>query len=179
MPCLRGSALPRLRPDLWSTWVMRRGALTLAGLLLGMSIASCGEDGSLTTTGATPSTVAGTVEASDPMAICDQYPPRVEEGWVTVRAETATAEQVAAWQEEIARRSGGGIVSQYRQRPPSEELTVCLYWGSVPAPGGPRSMTLPPYDASTWVIDSYGHGMPDTAGWTTSLTELPSDVVGH
>lgn len=148
-----------------TTWLL---PITLA--LLASACGEAGPAGVASSTGA---------EASVAQVVCDQYPPRVEHGWVTVRAERASAEDVVVWQEEMARRAGVGIVSQYRQLAASEELTVCLYWGSVPAPGGPPSMSLPPYDASTWVIGSDGHSMLDTAGWTTSLTELPSDVVSH
>lgn len=130
---------------------------------------------------AEPSAPATSISpTTSPLAACDSYVTESGENWTTAKAGTVTAGQLAAWQEQRAAEFDIGVVSRHRERPVSEELTVCLYWGHVPAPGvAPVDGTSrTPYDASLLVIASDGSGRLQAAGTKQTLTKLPGDASG-
>lgn len=76
------------------------------------------------------------------------------------------AAKVADWQERRGPVSGPRPVSQLRQTPPIQILTVCYYDGLFYAPGGPPSSNpRPPYNRLIVVVDASGNPTLDTATW--------------
>lgn len=122
--------------------------------------------------------VTSTDQPMSPLAACDEFIAGRGENWTTARAGTVTAGELVAWQEQLASASDIGLRSRYRERPVSEELTVCLYWGHVSAPGVPPvdGASRTPYNASLWVITSDGSGHLEAAGTKENQTMLPSDA---
>lgn len=78
----------------------------------------------------------------------------------------APAAKVADWQERRGPATGPRPVSQWRQLPTTEMLTVCYFDGLFYAPGGPPSSNpRPPYNRLIVVVDAKGTPVLDTATW--------------
>jgi hypothetical protein len=93
------------------------------------------------------------------------------------RAESSTAEEVAAWQEN--RYEGIALVSPFRSAAPRSTVVVCIFRGDFRTPTGPplvEGVPNPNHELLRVLVSASGDYLIDSAGYEGALRpETPSD----